>query len=418
MPDDPKPAVTAPETPAKPERLVSLDAYRGFIMLAMVSAGLRIPEVAKHQSGGIFPILAPSLDHVPWQGCAAWDLIQPAFMFMVGVAVPYSLARRMQEGVPFSKLIGQALRRSLILILLAIFLSSPGYHQTNFVFINVLAQIGLGYVFVVLLCGRGLRAQIIVAVAILAGYWLLFLLYPVPQPGPKFPYSAYGLPSDWQLFSGVAAHWNKHTNVASQFDLWFLNLFPRESPYVLKRDDGGYATLNFIPSIATMILGLMAGELLKSSRSPERKCITLLVAGAGLMIGGLVWMWLGCPIVKRIWTPSWVLVSGAFVTWMLALFYAVFDMTGWKRWALPLSVVGMNSIAIYCMSQTMKGWIWSNIELHLGAIFRWAPVAKLFELTLGPGFVQLMPIVQAGSVTVVLWLVSYWMYRQKIFIRI
>jgi predicted acyltransferase len=406
--------------PKPTERLVSLDAYRGFIMLVLASAGLGIPRVAERFESGFWPAAASQLQHSAWVGCTPWDLIQPAFMFMVGVAIPYSYAKRQQQGHSFGLLLRHALTRGLVLVLLGVFLASAGARRTDFVFTNVLAQIGLGYVFVVLLRGRGVWLQAAAVLAILAGYWYLFYQYPSPQPGPDFDYAAYGLPPDWPLLSGVPGHWNKHANFAARFDLWFLNLFPREKPYALKPGDGGYPTLNFIPSMATMILGLMAGELLRSARSAKTKLVLLVLTGVVLMVGALIAGGTVCPIVKRIWTPSWALLSGAYVVWMLAAFYALVDLAGYRRWAFPLAVVGMNSIVIYLMGQLMKGWTWSMLKIHLGPLLTWGPIDRAIRAIFGPaGFNPIyVPIVQSASVLLVFWLICWWLYRQKIFVRI
>jgi predicted acyltransferase len=403
----PNPPANLPALPLQPsERLVSLDAYRGFIMLAMASGGLGIAQASKNL-GGAWPGLVAQLGHVPWEGCAAWDLIQPAFMFMVGVAVPYSYARRRERGAPWGRMLRHAAARAAILAALGVFLASAWSKQTNFIFTNVLAQIGLGYVFVFLAWGRGARMQAAAVAAILVGTWCMFYFYPAPEAGPGFDRAACGLPEDWPLLSGLAAHWNKNANVAARFDLWFLNLFPGEKPFAPRPGDGGYATLNFLPSIATMILGLMAGELLRSARSRRRKLLLLAVAGAALMALGLAAGWTVCPIVKRIWTPSWVLYSGAWVVWMLAAFYAATDAAGLRRWALPLAVVGMNSIVMYMMAQLMKEWTWSMLGIHLGPLF--AP------LGLDPAF---LPIVKSASVLLIFWLICVWLHRQRIFVRI
>jgi len=410
----------APAVSKPAERLVSLDAYRGLIMLFMASAALGIPQVAKHSQSGFWPRAASQLEHSAWVGCSAWDLIQPAFMFMVGVAIPYSYARRRQQGQSSGRMLRHAAIRALVLVFLGVFLASGGSRQTNFLFTNVLAQIGLGYLFVVLLWRRGVWLQAAAALAILAGYWYVFYWYPSPQPGPEFDFAAYGLPKDWPLLPGVAAHWNKHANFAGWFDLRFLNLFPREKPYAFEPGAGGYQTLNFIPSMATMILGLMAGELLRSARSARAKLAALIMAGGVLMAAGLVAGDTICPIVKRIWTPSWALLSGAWVVWMLAALYALIEMAGYRRWAFPLVVVGMNSIVIYLMCQLMKGWTWSMLRLHVGPLLKWAPIDRAIHTIFGPqGFDPIyMPMVQSTSVLLVFWLICWWLYRQKLFVRI
>lgn len=404
----------------RPARLVSLDAYRGFIMLAMASAGLAIPTVAKSFAGDpTWQFLAYQTDHAPWIGCSFWDLIQPSFMFMVGVAIPYSYASRRARGDSERKILAHSIWRAFLLVALAVFLSSPLRFSilglggtagpaaslvdhaptTNFVFTNVLAQIGLGYVFVVLLRGKGLRVQFAALAAILAGYTLLFGLWPVPGSGFDYE-SVGGLPAGKRL-TGWFAHWDKNTNAAAAFDVWFLNLFPR--PFEFRFNEGGYQTLNFIPSMATMLLGLMAGEMLRGRKSPQAKFLTLATAGAACLALGWVTGQFVCPIVKRIWTPSWALFSAGWTFFLLAAFYWVIDLQGWRRWAFPFVVVGMNSIAMYCMSMLMKPWIRERLKMHLNS--HW------FEGVYGP-------MILAASVLFMMWLVCLWMYRRKIFLRL
>lgn len=388
-------------------RLVSLDAYRGFIMLAMASAGFGIPLATRQwhaaaPAAAINPLwdfLAGQLDHVAWTGCGFWDLIQPAFMFMVGVALPYSYASRKARGDSPTQIARHVLVRSIVLVLLGVFLASNGSKQTNFTFDNVLAQIGLGYAFVYLLLGRGFVPQLLAAGAILAGYWFLFFNHPLPGPG--FDRASVGITPADQWFSGLFAHWNKNANFAADVDHGFLGLFRHSNSYPYNK--GGYQTLNFVPSMATMLFGLMAGELLRSPRKPAVKLLYFLLAGAVCLGAG--W-WLGqtvCPIVKRIWTPSWAVYSAGWTLLMLAAFYAVIDIGGYRRWAFPLVVVGMNSITMYLMAQLLKPWIRQTLQTHISQ--------HLFEGPYGP-------IVAATSVLLVLWLVCLWLYRQRIFVRL
>jgi predicted acyltransferase len=342
-------------------------------------------------------------------------------MFMVGVAIPYSYASRKAKGDSETTIWKHVLWRSFLLIVLAVFLSSAnapraispdprgtdaGFFaahlapQTNYVFVNVLAQIGLGYSFVYLLRGRGVKVQLAAIAAILVGYTLLFAAY--PAPGPDFDYaSVHKRGEKWEPMTGWFAHWEKNTNAAHAFDVWFLNLFPRTEPF--RYNEGGYQTLNFVPSMATMILGLMAGELLRGAWRNRRKFLTLLLAGAVCFVLGLLAGQTLNPIVKRIWTPSWVLFSAGWTFWILAAFYGVIDLQGYRRWAFPLVVVGMNSIAMYCMSQLMKPWVFGRLKVHLGQWWFTGPYG---------------PIVETSVVLLVLWLVCYWMYRRGIFLRI
>jgi len=380
-------------------RVLSVDAYRGFVMLAMASAGLALGQAARlHPGSAVWQALRSHTDHVAWRGCSSWDLIQPSFMFLVGVAMPFSYAGRAVRGVGHAEQVRHALVRSAVLVLLGVFLASAWGRQTNWAFTNVLAQIGLGYPFVFLLLGRPARDQLGAAAAILVGYWLLFALHPLP--GTDFPYRDRGASPGADGLTGFLAHWARNANAASAFDRWFLNLFPRPAGSPFRFSEGGYATLNFVPSAATMLAGVLAGERLRSGAGPWTKVRDLVLAGAACLALGLALDQTACPIVKRIWTPSWAVYSAGWACLLLALFYGLIDVAGYRRWAFPLTVVGVNSIAFYMMSQLMKPFVAGQLQIHLGpAIFR------------GP----YGPTVRAGSVLLVFWLIAFGMYRRKIF---
>jgi len=434
-----------PEPPPA-RRLQSLDAYRGFIMLAMVSGGFAFaavlkkhPEILTEYDGtrwesawtNLWHTLAYQFDHVEWTGCGFWDLIQPAFMFMVGVAMPFSYSKREALGQSRWRMFGHVLLRSAILVALAVFLSSNADKQTNFTFTNVLAQIGLGYPVVYLLWRRHFLLQLLAIAGILGGYWYFFYQYTIPdaerrqletylvEKAKLDPAKELDQFKDLDRFDHLASHWNKHTNAAAAFDRDFLSRFPRKEEewngrtYWLNK--GGYATLNFVPSIVTMLFGVMAGKWLRSDRTDGRKLRRLLTAGAVCFVAAMavdttIWPvaiagcdWSFCPIVKRIWTPSWAVFSAGWTFWMLAAFYWVIDVRGWKAWSFPLVVVGMNSIAIYCMAQLLKPWVRDTLKRHI--------CPTLFDGVYGP-------ILQSVAIVFTLWLVCLWMYRRKIFIRI
>jgi predicted acyltransferase len=432
-------AATAPTL----ARLVSLDAYRGFVMLAMVSHSFGLPAVAKElanrqdQHLAFWQQLAYQFDHVPWPGCVFWDLIQPSFMFMVGTAMAFSCAARRAKGQSYWLMAVHAAWRSVALILLGVFLRTkvdPDPNNagiiplTNFTFEDVVSQIGFGYFFLFLLWGRRQWVLMLVALAILLGYWALFAAYPLPEPG--FEYEKVGVPADWEYNypqTDFQAHWNKNTNPASDFDRWLLNKFPRPSKFEFNA--GGYATLSFIPSLATMIFGLIAGQMLLGPgaylkardelphvqreahvRSSREKFGLLLLGGlAGLVIGYLLHISGVCPAVKRIWTPTWTIYSTGWTLIMLAAFYGIIELANIRWWAFPLTVVGMNSIAIYCLDKLTTGWIIKRLKVHLGG--------DIFTLY---GLVDsaFAPLVQSLIVMLILWLVMYWMYRRKIFLKI
>ena len=402
--------VSAPRAPAAPplepaRRLASLDVFRGLTMLFMASEIMRIPSVAKQFTDSrVAQWLAFGLDHVPWTGFVPWDLIQPSFMFMVGVALPFSVASRSARGEPFATQLGHAVRRALILIALGIFLRSQDRPQTYFTFEDVLTQIGLGYVFLFLLANVRPRVQWAAAGAVLFATWLAFALYPVPPAG--YDTALVGVPTDWpHHLTGFAAHWDKNTNLANRADQWFLNLFPRESPFVYNR--GGYTTLNFVPSLATMIFGLLAGGLLRGPASDREKLRALLAYGvAGIVLGAVLHFAGICPLVKRIWTPSWAIFSAGWAALFLALFYWMVDVRGWRRWTLPFLVVGMNSIAMYVIVHIAEPYTAAALRTHLGK--------GTFQL-FGAAY---EPILIGGTSLLIFWLMLYWMYRRKIFIRI
>lgn len=398
----PEPVPVAGSAPA---RLTSLDAYRGFVMFLMLAEVLSLARVARARPGSAFwQFLAHHQTHVDWVGCSLHDLIQPSFSFLVGVALPFSLASRAARGQSGARMTLHAAWRALVLILLGVFLRSIGQHQTYWTFEDTLSQIGLGYVALFLLGLRPAREQWAAAGLILAGYWAAFALYPLP--GPDFDYGKVGESNTWpHLMTGFAAHWSKNSNLAWAFDTWLLNLFPREKPFAFNR--GGYATLSFIPTLATMILGLIAGGVVRSERAPLAKVKWLAAAGViGLAAGAALGGPGICPVVKRIWTPSWVLYSGGWCFLLLAAFYLVIDVWGFRRWTFPLVVIGMNSIAAYCIGHLPDAFIGSSLNTHLGP-----STFRIF----GPAY---EPLVHGALALFVIWLLLFWMWRRRLFLRI
>lgn len=388
-----------------PARLASIDAYRGFVMFLMMAEVLRLCRVsAAVPQSAFWKVLCFHQSHVEWIGCSLHDLIQPSFSFLVGVALPFSIASRQARGQSVAQMTGHAFWRALILILLGVFLRSTHSGQTNWTFEDTLSQIGLGFGFLFILGLRPVRDQWLGFGLVVIGYWLAFALYPLP--GPAFDYEAVGVPKNWpHLMTGFAAHWNKNSNLAWAFDTWWLNQFPRAKPFLF--NGGGYATLSFIPTLATMILGLIAGGVLKSGRSTAGKIQWLAAAGvAGLAAGWLVGLLGICPVVKRIWTPSWVLFSGGWSFLLLAGFYAMLDRWQVRRPFFVLLVIGMNSIAAYCIAHLFESFILKNLKTHLGDdAFQFAGSA--YE-----------PFWHGAVALGVMWLMLYWMYRRRLFLRI
>lgn len=374
-----------------------------FLMMAEV---LHLSRVSRAlPESGFWRFLAHHQQHVEWIGCSLHDLIQPSFSFMVGVALPFSIASRLARGQTQARMSLHAFWRALVLVLLGIFLRSIGHPITNFTFEDTLTQIGLGYGFLFLLGFRSARAQWTAFALLLVGYWLAFVFYPLPGPG--FDYAAVGVPGDWpHLMTGFAAHWNKNSNLAWAFDTWFLNLFPRESPFM--KNGGGYATLSFIPTLATMLLGAIAGTILRDpNRESWDRARWFVKAGlAGLACGWILNATGICPSVKRIWTPAWTLFSGGWCFLLLAAFYTVIDVNGRRKWCFPLIVIGMNSIAAYCIAHLFEDFVFNALKTHLGAGY-----ATLFGA-------PYQTLVSGTSILLVFWVMLYWMYRRKLFLRV
>jgi predicted acyltransferase len=276
--------------------------------------------------------------------------------------------------------------------------------QTNFTFEDTLTQIGLGYTFLFLISYLPHKGQLVSLILLLTGYWLAFALYPLP--GANFDYNAAGVLRDWEHnLSGFAAHWNKNTNFARAFDRWFLNLFPRESAFT--NNGGGYSTLSFIPTLGTMILGLFAGKILKADYSYPEKIKKFLLIGLILLTTGIVLHLAGInPIVKRIWTPSWVLFSGGICFWFLAFFYLLADYRKKKNLFFIFTVIGSNSIAAYVIADGLSPFITNSLYIHLGASF---------DKTFGEAYAS---IIKGLAVLTIEFAILWWMFRKKLFIKI
>jgi predicted acyltransferase len=416
-------------------RIASIDAYRGLVMLLMMAEVLHLAGMWQaFPTSKVWHFLAHNQTHVEWatlsardlvpgtaeyqrhEATGSWidwslhDMIQPSFSFLVGVAVPFSIASRLAKGQKFGWMLAHAVWRALLLVLLGVFLRSAGSKHTYWTFEDTLSQIGFGYVFLFLLGFLQPRWQIVALVLLLVGYWAAFALY--PAPGADFDWKAVGVPADWPFnYQGFASHWNKNSNFAWRFDTWFLNLFPREKPFEF--NGGGYSTLSFIPTLATMVLGLLAGGVLRQGGRGGRIVSTLILAGMATLAAGLALDYFGiCPTVKRIWTPAWTLVSGGWCFLTLALFYMLIDWPGWSRWSFPLRVIGMNSIVAYCLADLringggLGRFIVESIKTHSRQ--------DIFT-KFGPAYEQFA----AGVIVlVVFWLILYWMYRKKLFVRI
>ena len=358
------------------QRLMSLDALRGFDMFWIIGGDAFFRALAPIFPGPITGSIVRQLEHVAWQGLHFYDVIWPLFMFMVGVAMRLSLAKRRSMGVTDRTLYVHAAKRALILFFLGMIAQGnllaydlsilhPCY--------SVLHGIAAGYLIAtIVMMNLRPRWQVVVLGGFLLGYWTLLMLIPVPGVGagvltPEGNAAAY---VDRLLLGRF--HYGTNT--------WFLS-YP------------GFAS--------SVLLGVLAGELLQSSRSARSKVAGLFGAGALALVLGLVWsLWL--PIIKLLWTSSYVLVSGGISFILLGTFYLVIDLWGFRTWAFGFTVIGMNSIVAY-MSMMLFDF------RHIGNIF----VGSLLP-RVGPW----SGLLEASAAFSVLWLVLFWMHRTRTFVKL
>jgi len=399
-----------------------------FLMLFQMVKLDRIAERFKEGSWSTFwKWVSFHTEHVEWTGGSLHDLIQPGFSFLVGTAMAFSIWSRQRKGQSWLRMFVHALGRSCILVALGVLLRNLRTDRIDFRFEDTLCQIGLGYTFLFLVASLPRLWSYVSVGVILVGYWGAFASYPLPPA--DFDYAAVGVPSEWPHHrKGFEAHWNKNSNLATAFDQWFINQFPHRSPSMSEiktspksksatsaksptilphftHNPGGYCTLNFIPTLATMILGLLAGSWLRDDSTRTRR-ITMFL-GAIVVCWSLAYLVdaLGlCPIVKRIWTPTWVLWSGAWCFSFLLFFHLFCDLAGLRAWAFPLTVIGANSIAAYVMSFATVPFLRSRIESWLH--FVWDRMGDSATAAIGL------------TTFLIVWLILFWMFKNRIHVRI
>ena len=346
--------MSTPE-PAPPSRLTSIDAYRGLVMFLIAAESLALGAVLDnlHQSGrqsALLQLLLHQQTHVEWVGCVLHDMIQPSFSMLVGVVLPFSIAARRARGQSLPGMTAHAFLRALILVFLGVFLRSLDSSQTNFTFEDTLSQIGLGY-------------------------GLLFLLGFVrpATSGSRWRRSSSAIgrhsPSiRWPARTSTTPGWASRPSGSSAWAVGLRRPLAKEQQPRLGLRHLVPESLPAGKALPLQRRRLRHAELhsdagdddpgtacrRRASRRADRrgKVRWLVVAGAAMLAGGWLLGWLGvCPVVKRIWTPSWVLYAGGVSYLMLAGFYAVMEIGGLRTWAFPLVVIGSNSIAAYCMIQ-------------------------------------------------------------------
>lgn len=373
-------ASTIPAPP--PARLLSLDALRGFDMFWIVGGGAIIKAFRAFGDTTWAKMLAEQMEHVPWEGFHFEDLIFPLFVFISGASLVFSVSRQV-ERVGRVATTRRILVRTLILFVLGVLYSggiARGFDNVRW--LGVLQRIAIAY------CGAGLlfvwfkpRVLVGVCIAILLGYWALLALVPVPEFG--------------------AANFQEGKNLPNYLDRMYL---PG------KRYDGDHdpeGLLSNLPAIATCLLGVFSGLLLRnSSPTAQRKTVLLVVGGLVLLATG--WLWSGWfPVIKKLWTSSYVLVAGGWSAILLGLFYYVIEALGWRRGFLPFVWIGMNPITIYLLAnvinfgQIAQRFVGGDIKNSLNTTVH-AGVGDLF-----------VALVAAGLVFVV----AGFLYRRKIFLR-
>lgn len=301
---------------------MSLDALRGFDMFWIVGAEEIVHALHKVTPNAFVNLLTGQLTHKDWEGVAFYDLIFPLFVFIVGVSLVYSLSRTIAEcgrAAAYKRI----LWRSALLFLLGIFTYdgiADGVERIRL--LGVLQRIALCYLFAgFIFCTFKLRGMIAICAALLVGYWALMTFIPVPGIGP--------------------GNFQEGANLANYIDKQYLPL---------RKWDGDHdpeGLLSTLPAIATCLLGAFAGLLLKNAALTEQQKVNrLVVAGVAGVILGFIWG-LQFPVIKKIWTSSYVLVAAGYSCIFLAVFYQIIEIGGYRKWAMPFVWIGMNAITIY-----------------------------------------------------------------------
>jgi predicted acyltransferase len=366
--------------PIPSQRLYSLDALRGFDMFWIIGGEEIFHSLFKATGSPFWGALSTQFTHPEWNGFHAYDLIFPLFLFIAGVATPYSVGKELEKGTPRQKLVLRVVRRGLILVLLGIFYNNGlKIHPLSEIrFPSVLGRIGLAYMMAnIIYLYTKPRGQIIWFCCILVGYWLLLLFNSAP-----------GFPHGDLTMSG---------NFASYID---RSVIPGRLYLVIHDPEGLVSTM---PAIATGLLGIQAGNLLKNSPlSQGAKALRLALSGVIFLVLAQFWN-LVFPINKNLWTSSFVLQVGGISLLLLALFYYIIDVLGYRKWAFFFSVIGMNSILIY-LSGHFIDW-----KYMTAGFFYWV------------GQIVASPYNTVALVfcfLAVKWAFLYFLYRKKVFLRV
>lgn len=361
------------------ERLMSLDALRGFNMFLIIGGGAMIRSFCDININSFTQAIAKQTYHVAWEGFAFWDIIMPLFLFIVGAAMPFSFAKRISLGHSKTKIFIHVIKRFFILWVLGMMVQGNllKYDLSQLqIYNSALQAIAAGYLISsILILNFGIITQIITTAGLLVGFWMFMRFVPFAgnSAGIMEPTNNFARHIE-QICAGQFFYGNSNYT-------WF------------------FSSITFG---ATVMLGVFAGFILKNKKfSKNEKLFFLVCIGAVLTVGGMVWgRWFG--IIKHIWTSSFVLYAGGLCYFMLAVFYLVIDVWGLKKWAFGFVVIGTNAITAYMVAELFDC-------RHIGNIF----VSGL-ERFAGPWY----GFIQTSAAFLVLWLILCWMNRKKTFIKI
>ena len=368
-------ATTQPEF-FPPERLESLDLFRGLTMFLLIAEATSIYELmlAPGQGGALLAAIGTQFHHHPWNGLRFWDLVQPFFMFIVGVAMPFSFGRRWAQGEAWGSTFRHALRRSALLLFLGWALYCIGPGRLTFELWNVLAQLSVTFLIAFLMMKRPASVQVAFTIGLLLLTELLYRLWAAPGFDQPF----------------VPDH-----NFGSWVDMKLMG----------KLSEGHWVAFNAIPTTAHTMWGVLAGRLLLSKRSPGFKVRTLIGIGALGIAAGFALSPV-TPIIKRICTSSFVIVTGGWCLLALGLSYWLVDVLKVRKWAKFFAIVGMNPLFIYLFTESGGAeWLRRLAKPFTMGIFGWT----------GEWGGE---IATSLAVLAFLWLMCYALYRKRIFIRI
>jgi predicted acyltransferase len=419
----PAPTTTPSAAATKPtQRLMSLDALRGFDMFWIIGADALVEALDKmaHPHGNatgfsFIGFVLNQLRHCPWAGFHFEDLIFPLFVFMVGVSLVYSLTKTIrQEGRGVA--IQRIFRRGILLFALGLFYSG-GFTNNwpDMRLLGVLNRIALCYFFASLIfCFCNLRAMIAIAAGLLIGYWALMSFVPIRNIQLEKTALAKlaeqrGVPDDpkalfYSTTDRVTGHFEHGFDLSDHLDFQYL---PGRKYDTYFDPEGLLSTL---PAIASCLLGVFAGLLLMNPNYKDQQKVICLVA-AGLVLVNLGWLWnLQFPVVKKIWTSSFVLVAGGYSSLLLGIFYLVVDVWKYQKWCQPFVWIGMNSITIYMIANILGGAEYGKLSTRLVG----GNIEEFFNNHWNGSGELLIAIV---GLALAFWLANF-LYRRKLFLRL